>query len=146
MKYNNSKKSTNSKFVPKPIYKKKEKKQKPIITNELRVIKDKEFKPELVEPSEKYIETYKALKKKGFFISAKYGDKIQFTTIKEFHVATKNDVPYVVCENRKSCPQGGVSITKKLYKLVRFNDQEIVGLESRNSNPWMMKTVKLPKE
>lgn len=113
--------------------------------------KDKEEKqsvqvpwhPVIVPPTEKYLETMRYIKEKKFFVDAATGFKVYWTTIKEFHV-TNTDTPVLLCEivykNKEGVPQPP---KKKVYHIIRYNPTEIVGLNSKNINIWMMKTVKM---
>lgn len=138
----NNKKSNNAA----PVYKKK---PKAIITTQDALKKEKlttRLPTEYEEPSTKYKETLKYLIKKGFFVAAKTGERVDFKDIKEFHIHTKNDVPVVVTETTKPNRKlGGISKYKRVFKIVRFNEEEIIGIISKNTNPWMMKCVDIKK-
>lgn len=136
----------------KTMYKKMMKKKPvhPIISNQdkIETLEKKEetavpWHPVIVPPSQKYLETMKYIKEKKFFIDASNGFKVYWNTIKEFHVNGK-DTPVLLCEivykDKDGNPQPP---KKKVYHIVRYNPLEIVGLNSKNVNIWMMRTVKM---
>lgn len=145
-KVNQNQKKKPTATSAKPVYKKK---PKEIIT--IKDIQQKKKKDEnickitYVEPSDKYKDTINYLIKKGFFVAAKTGEKINLNSIIEFHVHTKNDVPVVVTEITKPSKYGGISKFKRVYKIVRFNEEEIVGIQYKITNPWIMKTIDISK-
>ena len=99
--------------------------------------------PVIVPPTQKYLETMKYIKEKKFFIDAATGFKVYWNTIKEFHVSG-NDTPVLLCEIIYKDKDGKPTPPKKkIYHIVRYNPQEIVGLNSKNTNIWAMKTVKM---
>lgn len=132
------KKKSNNKFeFLKPIYKKKPKKPT-IITTEDKV---KEIEPVVIEASDKYAETIKMIKDKGYFIEASSGYKIFFDDIREFHSDSKNDTPVLVCMKKSKTKQGGIIESKIVYRIIRYNKDEIIGLKSNNINIWQMRVV-----
>lgn len=99
--------------------------------------------PTIIPPSQKYLETMKYIKEKKFFIDAASGFKVYWNMIKEFHVTNK-DTPVLLCEIIYKDKEGNIQPPKKkVYHIVRFNKSEIVGLNSKNVNIWMLKTVKM---
>ena len=141
-KKGNQKKKNNSKAFTfnKPMYKKKPK--KPIITTEDK-IKENNIEPVVVEASDRYAETIKMIKDKGYFIEASSGYKIFFNDIKEFHSDSKNDTPVLVCLRKSKTKQGGIIENKIVYRIVRYNKDEIIGLKSNNINIWQMRVVNI---
>ena len=131
------KKKNNNKPFTKPMYKKKPKKQEIITTED----KATEIEPVIVEASDKYAETIKMIKDKGYFIEASSGYKIFFNDIKEFHSDSKNDTPVLVCLRKSKTKQGGILENKIVYRIIRFNKDEIIGLKSNNINIWQMRLV-----
>lgn len=99
------------------------------------------FHPVIVPPSEKYADTIRYIKQKKFFIDAATGMKVYLDSIKEFHV-DKNDVPVLLCkivfkdrDDKPKAPQ------TKVYRIIRYNSDEIVGLNSKNTNIWVLNNV-----
>lgn len=128
----------------KPVYrKKKEAKQTPISNKEFTE-KHKDFKPSIVEPSEKYISTIQAIKNKKFFVDAQFGNKIFWESILEFHV-DKKDVPVLLCNAKYRNKRGDLVSEKKVYRIIRYNEKEIIGINSQNINIWMSKTIDVSK-
>lgn len=134
----------------KTVYKKMMKKPaQTIISNQDQIEKSEKAKnikvpwhPIVVPPTQKYLETMKYIKEKKFFIDAASGFKVYWNTIKEFHVTDK-DTPVLLCEIVYKDKEGNTQPKKKVYHIVRYNPIEIVGLNSKNINIWMLKTVKI---
>lgn len=125
----------------KPVYKKKKDKTPKIpISNQDHAIKNPEFKPTIVQPSEKYLKTLKCIRAKKYFVDAQFGNKVFWESILEFHV-DKKDVPVLLCDAKYRNKKGDLVNEKKVYRIVRYNDKEIIGMVSTNINPWMSKTV-----
>ena len=87
----------------------------------------------LVEPTEKYQETINYIFKKGFFVTAAYGNKVRVHQIKEFRVDGR-DVPVLIVDFEYRNNKQEMVRRKKVYRIVRYNDKEIIGMESRNTN------------
>lgn len=137
----------------KPVYKKKPKAPKPRvkpISTEDHIKKEADFHPVFMNPSEKYVETIKALFKKGFFVDAQYGSRVYTNGILEYHIDRKKDIPVLLCEVKYKNKQGDLCSTKKVFRIIKYNDNEIIGMNSTNINVWMMATANvqdiLPKE
>jgi predicted transcriptional regulator YheO len=99
----------------------------------------------LVDPSEKYAKTMELIKAKGFFVDAQYGNRIRFTQIEEFHVDNKDgrDVPVLVCNIQYKNKAGDTVRRRSVYRIVRYNDKEIIGMNSRNMNVYVLNRVKV---
>lgn len=154
MSLKQKKNSTNKKgSFQKPVYKKKPKvvkpRTKPISTEE-HMQKENDFHPVFMNPSEKYIETIKGIFKKGYFVDAQYGNRVFTNNILEYHIDRKKDIPVLLCEVKYKNKQGDICSAKKVFRVVRFNENEIIGMNSTNINIWMMATANvqdiLPKE
>ena len=132
----------NKKFTSnKPVYKKK--KTPLIIGNEVakskKIIKEEIVK---VEPSQKCKSIIDDLKKKGFFVDARAGFKVNVSNVKEWHLDTKKDIPVVLVEITKPSKfNNGVVKYRYVYRIIRYNSNEIVGLHSDNTNVYQMKTL-----
>jgi hypothetical protein len=136
-----AKKSKGSnKDFKKPVYKKKKKEPVVPISTTERAQKDTSFKPTVVQPSEKYLNTLRYIKKKKYFIDAQFGTRIFWESIMEFHVDRK-DIPVLLCDAKYRNKKGDLVNERKVYRIVRYNEKEIVGIVSANINPWMAKTV-----
>lgn len=134
------KSNKNNKDFKKPVYKKKKKEPVVPISTPERVQKDANFKPTIVQPSEKYLKTLRYIKKKKYFIDAQFGTRVFWESIMEFHV-DKKDVPVLLCDAKYRNKKGDLVNERKVYRIVRYNEKEIVGIVSANINPWMAKTV-----
>ena len=130
----------NNKDFKKPVYKKKKKEPKVPISTAEHANKNADFKPTIVQPSEKYLKTLRFIKKKKYFIDAQFGTRVFWESILEFHVDRK-DVPVLLCDAKYRNKKGDLVNEKKVYRIVRYNEKEIVGITSANINPWMSKTV-----
>lgn len=136
----------------KPVYKKN--KAKPVrkdpISNEVRSQKEPSFHPVFMQPTEKYAVIIKDLFKKGFFVDAQYGTRVYANNVKEFHVDGKHDIPVVLAEVKYRNKNGDICTNKKVFRIIRYNADELVGMNSQNINIWMMPTVQvddlIPKE
>jgi hypothetical protein len=136
-----AKKSKGSnKDFKKPVYKKKKKEPVVPISTTERAQKDTSFKPTVVQPSEKYLKTLRYIKKKKYFIDAQFGTRVFWESIMEFHVDRK-DIPVLLCDAKYRNKKGDLVNERKVYRIVRYNEKEIVGIVSANINPWMAKTV-----
>ena len=130
--------SNNKAFTfTKPVYKKKPKKPAIITTEDVK----KDIEPVVIEASDKYAETIKMIKDKGYFIEASSGYKVFFNDIKEFHSDSKNDTPVFVCIRKSKTKQGGIIESRIVYRIIRYNKDEIIGLRSNNINIWQMRVV-----
>ena len=100
----------------------------------------------LVEPTEKYQKTIDYIYKKGFFVTAAYGNKVSVHQIKEFRVDGR-DVPVLIVDFEYRNNKQEMVRRKKVYRIVRYNDKEIVGMESRNTNTQVYNrvNVKIPE-
>ena len=135
--------ATNNKFNKKPVYKKNKKPTTPKSPITSKDVQDKKnLEPKIVEPSEKYLETIRCIKRKGFFVDSRNGGRIMFKDIIEFHVKDK-DIPVVIIQTSSKSKYGGISIVKKVYNIVRYNPEEIIGRVTKNINPWMLPLVNL---
>ena len=140
---------TNSKNKKKFTYRKKKKAppKRAIIGTEERMkmkdIKKEEFHPIIVRASDKYLKTIEFIRNKKFFVDAQYGNKVYAENILEYHV-DKKDVPVLVCNAKYRNKKGDLVSEKKVYRIIRYNEKEIIGISSQNINIWMMKTVSLP--
>ena len=118
-------------------YKKKPKIKQELITTAKRQVLDPEFKKEVVKPTEKYAQTIKFLKSKRFFVDANTGQRIPYIAIKEFHATMKKaDIPILVCNVKYKSKDGHTSEETKVFTIIRYNEQEIIGLNSKNVNIW----------
>lgn len=147
--------NNNKKKGQKPVYKKK--KKAPIISTETRQqrlekkqeqnpnIEQAPFHPVVIPPTEKYRTTIECIFKKGYFVDALSGIRVFAQSIKEFHV-DKTDVPVLLCSVKVGKSENGNLVTHmkdRVFRIVRYNEKEIVGLNSKNVNIWMMKLVKV---
>ena len=99
----------------------------------------------VVEPSEKYARTIECIKAKGFFVDGIYGTRVYFNRIKEFRVDGK-DIPVFVATVRYKDKKGNLQEQDKVYRIVRYNDQQIIGIVTNNHNYGVLKKVKVNTE
>lgn len=115
---------------PKPVYKRKKNK-----TNSHSPLHQKitTYHPKdmLVNPSDKYADTMRFLKSKGYFIDAEYGTRVRFESIKEFHV-DKKGVPVVLATANYHNKKGDLVSKNKVYRIIRYNEKQIVGMVTEN--------------
>lgn len=95
-----------------------------------------------LEPSEKYAKTMELLKAKGFFVDAEYGNRIRFDQIEEFRVDGR-DVPVLIANIQYKNKRQDIVRRKKVYRIVRYNDKEIIGMVSKNENYDVLNFVKV---
>ena len=153
LKQKKSNSSKKGQSFQKPIYRKKNKVVKPRtkpISTEDYMKKEVEFHPVFMNPSEKYADTIKAIFKKGYFVDAQYGNRVFTNNILEYHIDRKKDIPVLLCEVNFKNKQGDICSAKKVFRIVKYNENEIIGMNSANINIWMMATANvqdiLPKE
>lgn len=94
----------------------------------------------LVPPSKKYQETINFIAKKGFFVTASYGNKVRLDQVKEFRVDSK-DVPVLIVDLEYRNNRREIVRHTKVYRIVRYNENEIIGIESRNMNTYRYNRV-----
>ena len=114
--------------------------QKPVVQESTPAPKKEHPAPTVVQPSEKYKATVQALRNKGFFVDARYGTKIHFNNIIDFRV-DKKDVPTVVAVVQFKNKQQQIKKSKKIFRIIRYNDHEIIGMNSNNFNYYVLPKV-----
>lgn len=146
----NGKKQHANKYAEKIKYKKK--KVEPTVEEEVKqeVIEEQKStseetkklrsEPKIVQPSEKYKAIVEALRRKTFFVDARFGNKIHFNNITDFRT-DKKDVPTVVVVMKVRNRQGETKEITKIFRIIKYNDNEIIGMNSRNFNYYVLPKV-----
>ena len=96
----------------------------------------------IIEPTQKYIDTVNFIKKKKFFVDAEYGTRVYFDNIIEFRVDGK-DIPVFVAKVKYKDKKGNIQDRVKVYRIIRYNENQIVGMPTQNHNYCVLKSVNI---